>query len=606
MKLSNITERKFIESYPGNRRQILTPSGYKEIIEVHKTIPYRKFRIELNNNMSLECAYNHVIICSDNTEVYAKDSLNKDVITENGIAKVINVIDLEIEEHMYDISIDSKEEVYFSNGILSHNSGKSISTSIYASHEFVFSKERNIGIVGNKASLAREFLANIKNILLELPIWMTPGMNTWNKSSIEGENEMRILTDVPSQDSFRGFSIHLAIMDETAFIRANVWEEFIDAFLPSQSALAWKKNIILSTPKGMNHFYEMVKNASPHYGTDGSGIKEPGKSSNGYTLFKVDWKDVPRFDSKGNKMSNDAFMKQIIDKHGLQYFRQNFEVAFLGSSNTLISSEKLKDMESQPPEEIRDGMLNIYKYPEEKHRYIMTVDAAKDGNDAFSVDIVDITDFRFEQVASANVQIDYLLMPEFIDEWCTLYNKPYLIIENNEGAGQSIADQMYQTYEYENLHFDTKAESNSNNLTKSRKKYPGFRTTTKTRKQILQTLKLFIENNKLIIRDSKTISEFFTFILVKNKYQADDGCHDDSIMSLAMTFAPFCNCKNFEDMKMLVKNLYSENIQDSEKVTFGDMLVVGSFDDGYEFETEQAKEVIMTDNGYIIEDGGFI
>ena len=114
-----------------------------------------------------------------------------------------------------------------------------------------------------------------------------------------------------------------AIIDETAFIRPSVFEEFIDSFLPSQAALAWKKNIILSTPKGMNHFYEIVKGASPKYDEPGSGIKERGSS--GYALFKVDWRDVPRYDKNGDIIKPEEFMNGIIKKHGMLYWKQNFE-----------------------------------------------------------------------------------------------------------------------------------------------------------------------------------------------------------------------------------------------------------------------------------------
>ena len=224
----------------------------------------------------------------------------------------------------------------------------------------------------------------------------------------------------------------------------------------------------------------------------------------------------------------------------------------------------------------------------------MTIDPAKDGRDAFAVQIVDITEFPFKQVASAKLQIDYLLMPEYIDEWCELYNNPYLIIENNEGAGQSIADQMYQSYEYENLHFDKKTDSNSTNIAKSRKKYPGFRTTPKSRKQILQTLKLFIENDKLQVNDKSTINEFYQFILINNKYQADDNAHDDMIMSLALTFVPFINTKNFEDMKKIVSALYDKN-NSEEKIRFAEELTIGSFDDGTDEEYfENGKREYLT------------
>lgn len=468
-------------------------------------------------------------------------------------------------------------------GLMGRQSGKSISTGIYLAHKYNFGKELNIGIVANKGPMAREFLANVKNMLIELPIWMQQGSTVWNKGSIENESKMRILTDVPSQDSFRGFTIAILVVDECAFIRPNIWDEFSDSIFPSQSGLAWKKNIILSTANGMNHFYQMVKGAR-----DGS---------NGMNIFEVNWKDVPRFSPDGNRMETDVFMDKIIKKHGIVYFNQNYANEFMGSSHTLISSDKLATFEKGEVHEKRDGKLKIYHYPEKGHNYVMTVDPAKDGTDAFAVQIVDITDFHFKQVATAQLQIDYLLMPEFLFEWAEFYNKPYMIIENNEGAGQSIADQMMNDYEYENLHFDKDTGRNR------KKKYPGFRTTTKSRKQILQTLKLFIENDKLEINDNATISEFYQFILINNKYQADEGSHDDMIMSLALVFVPFINSKNFEDMRLLVKNLYNDDIDDEEKVDFSEMLTIGNFDDGSE-ESDYFENSHETWGGFTVEDGG--
>jgi hypothetical protein len=113
-----------------------------------------------------------------------------------------------------------------------------------------------------------------------------------------------------------------AVIDETAFIRPSIFSEFIDAFLPSQAALSWKKNIILSTPKGQNHFFDIVKGASLKYKEDGSGIKEKGTT--GYSLFKVDWRDVPRYDKDGNQIEPEIFKDNIIKKHGLIYWNQNF------------------------------------------------------------------------------------------------------------------------------------------------------------------------------------------------------------------------------------------------------------------------------------------
>ncbi len=204
MQLSKITQRKFIESYSGNGRKIQTPQGLVEILEVHKTIPYRKFKIILANNMNLECAFNHVVIDINNKEVYAKDSLGVTLQTENGVSEVISVTDLNIEENMYDISLASKEEVYYSNGILSHNSGKSVTVGIYLCWLALFEKDINIGIAAQSLSMASEFLTKIKDIFMELPIWLTPGVKVWNVKSISLENGVRLMSDTASSNAFRG------------------------------------------------------------------------------------------------------------------------------------------------------------------------------------------------------------------------------------------------------------------------------------------------------------------------------------------------------------------------------------------------------------------
>lgn len=472
-------------------------------------------------------------------------------------------------------------------GLMPRQSGKSITTSIYLAWKFIFSNDMNIGICANKSKLAAEFLNNVKNIYMELPMWMKIGVKSWNAGSISGENGMRIMTDSTNGDSFRGYTVSILVVDECAFIKSTVYDEFENSIFPSQSALSWKKNVIISTANGLNHFYNLVKGARQNkvYTVENSklpelkdvlSIRDLGNGTsevtsklgvNGYEMFETSWKDVPRYDTKGNVLSSEQFKENIIEKYGLVYWNSNYENKFIGSSNTFVSSNILEVLNSVEPLEIRDTKLKIYKKPEKGHKYIISVDPAKEGIDAFAIQVLDITSICFEQVASANLQVDYLTMPDYLNEYGQYYNNAFMIIENNEGAGQSIADIMRNDYEYENLYKDTG------------KKYPGFRTTAKTRSLILNTMRMFIENDKLKIHDRITINEFYSFILINNKYQADDGCHDDAVMSLALAFAPFCNTRNFEDIKDLVAQISAKTEMLDPDNSFTDYMNIGMFDD---------------------------
>lgn len=210
-------------------------------------------------------------------------------------------------------------------------SGKSITVSIYLAHKFNFGQNMNIGICANKGPLAREFLNNVKNIFEALPMWMRVGVTVWNKGSIESEAKMRILTDVPGPSAFRGFTCAILVIDECAFIRSNVWKEMEDSVFPSQSALGWKKNIIISTPNGVNHFKKIV---------DGAKNK-----TNGFKYHFVNWRDVPRYDSKGNLLTPEQFKEKTIKKHGEKFFLQNYACVEYNSKINIFDTLNNKELE---------------------------------------------------------------------------------------------------------------------------------------------------------------------------------------------------------------------------------------------------------------------
>lgn len=413
------------------------------------------------------------------------------------------------------------------------------------------------------------------------------------ENNVKCTNEFFDLINVSDGHHFTANSIEVS---NCAYVAGTKWESFVDSVLPSQSSLAWKKTIFISTPNGLNHFYSMVKDSKKRkvienvqeseieeikkketvldivknkYGTFDVQIDKP---SNDMELISVDWREVPRYDRKGNLIDPETFKQQVIDRQGLQYFLQAYACEFLGSSHTLISGDVLKDIESVKPKDRifvqgTEEFVKIYEEPLENHKYILSVDPAKDGRDYFALHMIDVTKFPFKQVASGRLQIDYLLMPNFLYDFANSYNTAFTIIENNEGAGQSIADTLKRDFEYENLYYDRTGNKF--------KTYPGFRTTPKSRSQLLETLKLLIENKKLEICDSDTILELQRFILVKKKFQAEEGFHDDLVMSLAIGFCLFNDIQNFEDFKEVTKSIYSESDTD-----FADYITIGNFDDG--------------------------
>lgn len=220
-------DKKFIERFDVSEWEVLTPSGYVDIVATHKTIPYATWEIELDNGQTLQGADTHILIDKDDREVFIKDSLFSQVKTESGIATVVEVTNLEDQQNMYDLEVASPDSVYYTSGILSHNTTL---TAAYLLWKVLFTDEYSIAILANKADTAREILGRIQLSYEELPYWLQQGVVEWNKGSIVLENRSKIFTGATTASGIRGKSVNCVSGDTEVTIRIDgtVYQTTID------------------------------------------------------------------------------------------------------------------------------------------------------------------------------------------------------------------------------------------------------------------------------------------------------------------------------------------------------------------------------------------
>lgn len=430
----------------------------------------------------------------------------------------------------------------YTTTLTGRQSAKSVLTAIYILHKTMFGKDGlKFGILANKGDLAKENLSRIRNFYQGLPLWLQIGLLTWQATSINLSGNRMIMSSGTTEDAFRGESLGNGIyIDEAAFIPDEMLESLETSLFPAIAQFPDASIMMTTTPKGKNYFY------TSNWLKVINGI---GK----FKGFRVPLRAIPGRETP-------EYVDEMIDTVGVLKFNQEFLAAFIGSSNTLILGEHLEKIERyiskvEPitNDHLIEGMIQ-YKEPIEEHKYVISVDGAKDGLDALSVQVVDVTFLPFEQVVSCSINVEYLRMPFYINALASQYNNALCIIENNEGSGSSIGDTLSGVYEYENLWFDND------------KTYSGFRTTTKTRNQILSTMKLFIEGGYLTINDPMTLAEFQTFTSNnKGKFTAEGTNHDDRVMSLALIFAPFVNIKNIDNYDKMVEALNKDKKIRSEQ-----------------------------------------
>jgi len=344
------------------------------------------------------------------------------------------------------------------------------------------------------------------------------GYVNWNKGEIELENGSKIIAAATSNDNIRGFAVDFVFIDEAAFIEN--WNEFYPSLYNTISSSMSTKMVIVSTVNGLNHFFEMT-----------SGARQ---EKNDFKLISVTWRDIPERD--------EAWYRRTLRgmNNDLAKFSQEHENEYLGSSGTLISGSKLKQLSELYEIPIFEELgVRQYRTPHPDHAYVAVVDVSHGKQlDYSTVQVIDITTMPYQQVMvySSNtiVPSDFA---DIINRIGRTYNEAFLLIELND-MGQSVAEMMFNDYEYENmLSSENKGRLGKRILTAfgvTPNADRGIRTTTPVKRLGCSLIKLLIEQNELEIIDLPTISEFSTFSKKNNSYEAEKGKHDDLVMPLVL------------------------------------------------------------------------
>lgn len=128
-----VEENTYIEhmAFPDGFK-ILSSSGFVPLKSIQKTEQTESIKLKLENGIELICSHNHQLLDSNNEWIVAQDTLNKEVLTKDGVSKVVSISDVGKRE-LYDFTVDSEQHEYLANGIASHNC-VCIDEAAYVSH----------------------------------------------------------------------------------------------------------------------------------------------------------------------------------------------------------------------------------------------------------------------------------------------------------------------------------------------------------------------------------------------------------------------------------------------------------------------------------------
>lgn len=190
--------------------------------------------------------------------------------------------------------------------------GKSQVSAAYLLWYAMFNDEKTVLIASNKNENAMEMIYRIKFMYEHVPHWLKSGINDdgYNKHAIGFDNGSRIISTATSENSGRGMSISLLFLDEFAFVRDTVQEEFWTSIAPTLATGG--SCIITSTPNGDSNLYAKLWRGAQIPRDHDSKV-----GTNGFYPIEVAWNEPPGRD--------EAFKKAEMAKLGELRWNQEYE-----------------------------------------------------------------------------------------------------------------------------------------------------------------------------------------------------------------------------------------------------------------------------------------
>jgi hypothetical protein len=349
----------------------------------------------------------------------------------------------------------------------------------------------------------------------------------------------------------RGETITHAHLSELAFWREGSSRENLNGILQSIPDTPDTAIFIESTANGVSGpFFEMWQGAI--------------NGENGFLAVFIPWfvqqeyrKKAPRnftltpdeediAEEHGLDMDQMYWRRLKVNQNGLDMFKQEYpcvpEEAFLTTGRPVFDPNQImarmsvcdgpiqrKALTLGKWEDHTQGELLMYAQVDPGGTYYIGADVAM-GVRGGDYSVAQILDENKRQVATwrGHVHPDYYA--EVLFHLGTMYNNAKVAVESNN-HGLLTVTELYKHWQYPNV-FTNVVEDKIDDMDTTKL---GFQTTSKTKPMIIDDLRAALRMGELQLNDKVTMQEMLTFVVKESgKLEAELGCHDDTVMSLAI------------------------------------------------------------------------
>ena len=409
----------------------------------------------------------------------------------------------------------------FSINMLGRQMGKTTCAAGYLLWYAMFIPDCTILIAAHKYTGAQEIMQRIRYAYEAVPDFIRCGVTSYNKGSIEFDNGSRIVSATTTETTGRGMSISLLYCDEFAFVRPTIAREFWTSISPTLSTGG--KAIVTSTPNSDEDQFADIWRVANHKFDEFGNETKLGK--NGFAPIMFPWDKHPE--------RTQAWADQERASIGDDRFKREHECKFIIFDETLIAPSKLAIMDGVNPIE-KQGQVRWYEKPVRGNIYGVALDPSLGtGGDPAAIQVWNLTTLTQAAEWQHNltvIQRQVAIMSEICRYIVEITDEPenlYYSVENNT-IGEAALNAIYDIGE-ERISGNFLSEPGvPGNGRRYRK---GFNTSHRSKIAACAKLKLWVEQDKMIIRSKSLISELKNFVALGNTYKAKIGETDDLVMS---------------------------------------------------------------------------
>jgi len=444
--------------------------------------------------------------------------------------------------------------------LLPRQSGKTTTAAGFLLWYAMFNSNVTILIAANKFRAATEIMDRIKFAYEELPDYIRAGVVTYNVQDIKFDNGSRIKSTTTTPDSGRGMSISLLYLDEFAFVKPRIAEEFWTAMAPTLSTGG--KCIITSTPNSdEDKFAEIWFGANKTIDEWGNDLPD-GLGVNGFKSFSAHYSEVPGRD--------EDWAQRERAKIGSDKFDREYDCKFLTADETLINAVSLLKLQGVDPKFKIHNEIRFYQNPTPNQIYLISLDpSAGVGKDFSAIEVFSLPDMK--QIAEwshnrTSIPNQVKTMQNIIKY---IYNdlkkhpdqrgdpEIYFTVENNswgEAALLTISEIGEERFNGIMLN-----EPKLKGVSRPRK---GLNTNGRTKALACSKFKSLIESDKLKVYSKMLVRQMKFFVSKGDSFAAKQGEHDDCVMSTLMCVRMMQMVQNWDDR---LSDLLKDNFGDEDE-----------------------------------------